>query len=593
MYSDTSFAVYTVTDVFIPHQNSFITTNPTAGPRLLWEIAQGMNYLHHHNVIHGDLKGMQILIDESHHAVIADFGFSEVKAHTASMSTTAAASIAGTIRWMSPEILEGKPISKAGDVYAFGMICYEVGLKGEAPWGTAKQGLVMQWVIAGRRPERPEGVGDDLWGIMQRTTAQDPKQRPAFREIGVLLKGIYDKQDASEALERVLASVRRLRGDWEGEAKPVEERKDSGYSSRSDVVPASQPVVPQQQEPKVDELKPAAEYALSSFATPNPDLPPYTTLPTGFYPSKSRELPSQPEPAPITTKPIPSYPKPPSVEPHKYAAPDIYETYTIIKPTNNSTNTSANSSRSSIVESTSSAATTSLVTTSFPDIYQTYTKPDLKTKKQRPVSMALPSQNPAHQHQPHRQSIHDHLFTNRQSMVVDPSTFRDKDETFKLKRPIPPPKTSFPNLRNVKSVDQFTTSNVRSVEQYFSSDKKILRIHSVQLGQKHVDGILASIHSGYLRHLCIIESQMSASALGQILQALLDSRIEISRLVLWGNPTAFLGDLGMVNVGLLEELLVRSTEGRGLVCLDVSRCGLGSGVEARLKRVGGERVVFK
>ncbi|KAG8845635.1 GTP-binding protein Rho1 [Tulasnella sp. 330] len=105
-------------------KNGNITTYLTAiNPRanrvqLAHEIALGMLYIHEKNIIHGDLKGGNVLIDDSGQACITDFGLSRIKQHATSTHTAAqiptlgdgSVHIAGTLRYMSPEAMTGRSI---------------------------------------------------------------------------------------------------------------------------------------------------------------------------------------------------------------------------------------------------------------------------------------------------------------------------------------------------------------------------------------------------------------------------------------------------------------------------------------------------
>lgn len=116
-------------------------------------VASGLEYLHSHNIVHGDLKGVSshisqmivsglsynkpnILIDPSHSARLADFGLTTIIDESTAGSTVGHRP-RGTIRWMAPEMLypehfefpgklQKRLPSKSTDVYALGMTILEV-----------------------------------------------------------------------------------------------------------------------------------------------------------------------------------------------------------------------------------------------------------------------------------------------------------------------------------------------------------------------------------------------------------------------------------------------------------------------------------
>ena len=112
-------------------------------PRQLSDVAEGLNHLHSHNIVHGDLRGVgdrsrfrltvwltprqsNILVDASGHARIVDFGLAVVT-HDLDLIRSGSDECEDGVRWIAPEILDGRGThSKEGDVFSFGMVTIEV-----------------------------------------------------------------------------------------------------------------------------------------------------------------------------------------------------------------------------------------------------------------------------------------------------------------------------------------------------------------------------------------------------------------------------------------------------------------------------------
>ncbi|KAG6917750.1 hypothetical protein DXG01_001288 [Tephrocybe rancida] len=116
---------------------NFLASTPDVQRSLLCsDVAQGVAYLHHRGIVHGDLKGLNILIDSSHRARIGGFGCSAIEDPDILYwePFSRPASMSGSIRWQGPELFEEDPTlsdsslpmnTKATDVYAWGCVCYE------------------------------------------------------------------------------------------------------------------------------------------------------------------------------------------------------------------------------------------------------------------------------------------------------------------------------------------------------------------------------------------------------------------------------------------------------------------------------------
>ncbi|KNZ78276.1 putative serine/threonine-protein kinase [Termitomyces sp. J132] len=168
-------------------------------PPLVFDVAKGLDYLHSNRIIHGDIKGPNILIDDAGRALLSDFGISSVSDSSiaAWSSQSTGASKGGSTRWQAPELFdvendESVKNTTASDVYAFGCVCYEI-FTGEVPFATIhRDSAVLFQVKSGVRPNRPPpsslswqtwGLTEKIWMIMQQCWKQSPIERPSSAEI--------------------------------------------------------------------------------------------------------------------------------------------------------------------------------------------------------------------------------------------------------------------------------------------------------------------------------------------------------------------------------------------------------------------------
>ncbi|KAG8992682.1 hypothetical protein FRB94_011380 [Tulasnella sp. JGI-2019a] len=160
-------------------------------------IVDGITYLHANNIIHGDLKAANILLDDVLHPKICDFGLTKV-IHTECALTSASLKGAGSYRWMSPELLiEGENAVKttASDIYAFGMTIAEI-LSAQLPFSHIQSALFIALaVIAGQRPQaepltREGQPFQDLWCLADSCWKSGPSSRPTSDDmVATLARG--------------------------------------------------------------------------------------------------------------------------------------------------------------------------------------------------------------------------------------------------------------------------------------------------------------------------------------------------------------------------------------------------------------------
>ncbi|KAH7910564.1 kinase-like domain-containing protein [Hygrophoropsis aurantiaca] len=151
---------------------------------LAMDISLGIHYLHTRTpkVIHGDLKPNNIYVTSSGTACIGDFGLSYWKdSQRKTASTTQGPSHGGTLVYKAPEMFEhDESISFAGDIYAFGMILYEIFSKKRPFEGMGAYGFLAA-IGKKERPTRPkDGITNAFWELIQGCWAQEAPKRPTI-----------------------------------------------------------------------------------------------------------------------------------------------------------------------------------------------------------------------------------------------------------------------------------------------------------------------------------------------------------------------------------------------------------------------------
>lgn len=153
---------------------------------LLKDVAAGLSYLHSKSVVHGDLKGANILINKHQRACLVDFGLTRVLAEHAS---TGPLEPGGTRFYMSPELLYPDPKSKdkrstkESDVYALGIVIYEV-ICGDPPHLGLKESTAAEKIVDGEFPQRPSvGFTDSLWKTLEDCLHREPRMRPSADDV--------------------------------------------------------------------------------------------------------------------------------------------------------------------------------------------------------------------------------------------------------------------------------------------------------------------------------------------------------------------------------------------------------------------------
>lgn len=118
------------------------------------EIARGMQYLHAHKVLHGDLKSLNLLVDENYHIKVADFGLSKIiedPTEPAEPLSGTRRKYKGTLTWQGPEVVnEASEYTEKSDVYSFGIVLWEL-VSHRAPYDGLDSLTVLRYIDQVRR----------------------------------------------------------------------------------------------------------------------------------------------------------------------------------------------------------------------------------------------------------------------------------------------------------------------------------------------------------------------------------------------------------------------------------------------------------
>ncbi|MFI5010438.1 MAG: protein kinase, partial [Solirubrobacterales bacterium] len=149
--------------------------DPASAIEIVIQILRAAKFAHRRGIIHRDLKPHNVILDEEGRAKVTDFGI----ARAGASDMTLTGSIMGTAQYLSPEQAQGKTVSETSDLYAVGIVLYEL-LTGRVPFDgdTAVSIALMQVSAQAPRPSALNpAVGPALDAVVVRALAKNPADR--------------------------------------------------------------------------------------------------------------------------------------------------------------------------------------------------------------------------------------------------------------------------------------------------------------------------------------------------------------------------------------------------------------------------------
>ncbi|XP_067145465.1 tyrosine-protein kinase ABL1 isoform X3 [Centruroides vittatus] len=165
------------------------------------QIASAMSYLESHSFIHRDLAARNCLVGENHLVKVADFGLARLMRDD---TYTAHAGAKFPIKWTAPEGLAYNKFSTKSDVWAFGILLWEIATYGMSPYPGVDLTDVYHMLESGYRMECPPGCPPRVYELMRQCWLWDPMERPTFKDIHHTLETMFQNSSITEEVERQL-----------------------------------------------------------------------------------------------------------------------------------------------------------------------------------------------------------------------------------------------------------------------------------------------------------------------------------------------------------------------------------------------------
>lgn len=161
------------------HETNLIINTPLLLDMCI-QVCKGMAYLEKHNYIHRDLAARNCLVGSENIVKVADFGLAR---YVLDDQYTSSGGTKFPIKWAAPEVLNYTRFSSKSDVWAYGVLMWEIFSCGKMPYGRLKNTEVVERVQRGIILEKPKSCGKEIYDIMCNCWAHSPEDRPSFRAL--------------------------------------------------------------------------------------------------------------------------------------------------------------------------------------------------------------------------------------------------------------------------------------------------------------------------------------------------------------------------------------------------------------------------
>ncbi|MBR7835818.1 serine/threonine protein kinase, partial [Actinospica durhamensis] len=164
---------------------------------LVADVAEALAVAHTAKIIHRDVKPANVLLkpeDGGYRPLLTDFGIARL---ADAPSVTRTSQVVGTPYYLAPEVISGQQPTPAVDVYACGIMFFE--LRTGRPPFRGNDAMEVFQAHQTQPPPRPEGVPDAVWTVIASALAKDPNRRPDAATLAARLRAAVQSSDPGAA----------------------------------------------------------------------------------------------------------------------------------------------------------------------------------------------------------------------------------------------------------------------------------------------------------------------------------------------------------------------------------------------------------